>query len=232
MRKNSNLTVSLSHRETLSGFLYLALQLLVLPNVLYWGSMKLGYPLNDAELNFLFYLINFLAMLVIFHDYLGSSLRQALRHPAYLCQAVILGLAAYYVCNGGVMVLINLLSPSYANHNDEAILAMRQGNDFLMLVCTVVLVPPFEECMYRGLIFRNLYGRNRWAAYAVSILLFCLIHILGYIRLYSPMELLLALLQYLPAGLCLAWSYTKADTIFAPILMHSAINFITLHALR
>jgi hypothetical protein len=53
-------------------------------------------------------------------------------------------------------------------------------------------------------------------AYALSILLFSAIHILGYIGRYSPLELTMAVLQYLPAGLCLAWSYTKAGTIFAP----------------
>ena len=86
--------------------------------------------------------------------------------------------------------------------------------------------------MYRGLIFRNLYGKSRWAAYIVSILAFAVIHIIGYIGRYSALELLMAFLQYLPAGLCLAWAYTKADTIFAPILIHAAINFLSIHALR
>ena len=108
--------------------------------------------------------------------------------------------------------------------NDEAILSMKQGSFFLMALGTVVLVPPVEECFFRGLIFRNLYSSSKWAAYLVSILAFAAIHILGYIGTYSPLELVLAVLQYLPAGLCLAWSYTRADTIFAPILIHAAIN--------
>ena len=232
MRKNSNLTISLSHNETLSGMIYLALQLFVLPGLLSWGNLQMGKPLNEAELNFVFYLVNFMAMLLIFHDYLGNSLRQAIQHPAYLCQAVILGLAAYYACSFCTMCIIGLLAPGYANYNDEAIFAMSRGHEFLLLISTVVLVPPFEECMYRGLVFRNLYGRNKWAAYIISILLFCMVHILGYIGLYSPLELFLAVLQYLPAGLCLAWSYTKADSIFAPIFMHAAINFITIRSMR
>ena len=89
-----------------------------------------------------------------------------------------------------------------------------------------------EECFFRGLIFRNLHPRSHWAAYAVSILGFTLIHIIGYIGQYSALELIIAILQYLPAGLCLAWSYTRADTIFAPILIHAAINFIGMNSLR
>ena len=34
------------------------------------------------------------------------------------------------------------------------------------------------------------------------------------------------------AGLCLAWAYTRADTIFAPIVIHAVINYLSLRALR
>ena len=145
---------------------------------------------------------------------------------------MVLGLAAYYACNWAVTWIIRQLAPSFSNYNDASIAAMSRGSYYLMLVGTVILVPPVEECLYRGLIFRNLYGKSRWAAYLVSILAFALIHILGYVGQYSPLALLMAVLQYLPAGLCLAWAYTKADTIFAPIVIHAAINFISIHGLR
>ena len=86
--------------------------------------------------------------------------------------------------------------------------------------------------MFRGVIFRNLYSKNKIAAYIVSILLFSCIHILGYVGKYSPLELVMAVLQYLPAGLCLAWCYARANTIFAPIVMHAAINYLTFRGLR
>ena len=101
-----------------------------------------------------------------------------------------------------------------------------------MVIGTVILVPPAEECLFRGLIFRKLYGKNQAAAYLISILAFSCIHIFGYIGVYSPLELTMAVLQYLPAGLCLAWSYTRADTLFAPILIHAAVNYVTINGLR
>ncbi|MGM9590042.1 MAG: lysostaphin resistance A-like protein [Faecousia sp.] len=232
MKKSHSLGASLSSSETLAGFVFLAVQLLVLPTLLYWVNAQAGNPMNDAEINFLFYIINFIVTLVIFHDFLGNSGRQAFQHPAQLCQAVILGLAAYYACLLCTANLIHLIAPGYANYNDEAIYAMERGNTFLIAIATVILVPPVEECLYRGLIFRNLYGKNKVLAYLLSIAVFAVIHILGYLDLYAPLELLLAFLQYLPAGLCLAWSYAKADTIFAPILMHAAINYITLNGWR
>lgn len=232
MKSNRNIGPIPSSQETLNGFVYLFFQLFVLPVILQWCNSQLGNPLNDAELNFVFYLINFIAMLLLFHGYLGRNLSQATQHPFYLCQAVILTLVAYYVCFYLTQWVVRLLVPGFSNYNDAAIAAMRGTNSFLVLIGTVVLVPPVEECFFRGLIFRNLYGRNRWMAYAVSILAFAIIHILGYIGIYSPIEIVMAVLQYLPAGIWLAWSYTKAGTIFAPILVHAAINYLSLRALR
>lgn len=232
MSKSHHIGPTLSSSETLSGIVYLAVQLFVLPNILYWVNGQLAHPLTEAEINFTFYLINFMAMLLIFHNFLGDSLHQALRHPMQLLESVILGLVYYYVCIFCIDHVISLLAPGYANYNDEAISAMSRGNSFLMLIGTVVLVPPVEECLYRGLVFRNLYSRNKWAAYIVSIVLFAIIHILGYLGKYSPLELLMACLQYLPAGLCLAWSYVRSDTICAPILVHAIVNFISIRGLR
>lgn len=231
MRKSRAIRSALSHQETISGFVYLAFQLVFLPSLLRAANGLLAHPLAAAELNFVFYLINFLAILLLFHDFLGSSARQVYQHPAFFCQAVILGFVAYYACCTATNWVVGQLVPSFSNYNDQSIAAMSRGNFFLMFIGTVILVPPAEECFYRGLIFRTLYGRSHWAAYTVSILAFAAIHILGYIGLYTPLELLMAVLQYLPAGLCLAWSYVKADTIFAPIVIHAAINYITLNSI-
>ncbi len=232
MKKSYSSGPSLSSSETISGFVYLALQLFVLPPLLWWINAQMGGPMNEAEVNFLFYILNFIAVSIIFHDFLGSSGRQALQHPVVLCEAVILGLAAYYACSFITTNLIYLISPGYANYNDEAIYSMSQGNTFLLTIATVLLVPPAEECFYRGLIFRNLYSKNKAAAYLSSIVIFAVIHILGYIGQYAPLELGLAVLQYLPAGLCLSWCYARANTILAPMIMHAAINYITLYGWR
>ena len=228
MKRTQSFSGNLTNQETIGGFCYMVFQFLFLGEVLAWINVRLQNPLNLAELNFTFYLVNFIAILLIFHDFLGRALKQATRHPALLCQAVILGLAAYYASCRVMDWGISQLAPGYSNYNDQAISNMVNGNYFLMAVGTVVLVPPVEECLFRGLIFRNLYGKSRWAAYIVSIAAFAIIHILGYIGRYEPLELVMAFLQYLPAGLCLAWAYTKADTIFAPILIHAIINAVSI----
>ena len=232
MAGKHSIGASPSSPETISGFLWMAFQLLALPDVLRWLNSACGFGLNTAELNFFYYMVNFLAVLLIFHDYLDKGLGQLLRHPIVFLEAVVLGGAAYYALNYLSTWVIRLLVPAFSNYNDASIAAMSQGNYFLMFIGTVILVPPVEEVLFRGLIFRNLYGKNHIAAYIVSILAFAAIHILGYLGRYSPLELLMACLQYLPAGLCLAWSYARGETIFAPIVIHAAINFLTIRTLR
>ena len=232
MKRSHNIGTYLSSRETVAGFFYLAFQMLFLPPMLLWCNNQLAQPVSSTELNFVFYLVNFMAMLLIFHDYLGRSASQVAQHPIYVGEGVILGFVGYYVMKQLTTWVMQQFFPGFSNYNDEAIAAMIRGNYFLMFVGTVILVPPFEECMFRGLIFRNLYKTSKWAAYTVSILAFAIIHIIGYLGKYSAWELLLAVAQYLPAGLCLAWSYARSDTIFAPILIRAAINFITIRQLR
>ncbi len=232
MKKSKAIHSYLNKQETIGGWIYFIFELLALPTVLQILNAKMGSPLSTAEINFTYFLINFIAVLLIFHDYLGRNLAQVRLHPAYFCQAVILGLVAYYASNLLMGYVISLIDPRFVNANDEAISGMTSSNFFLMAVGTVVLVPPVEECFFRGLIFRELYGKSRWAAYLVSIAAFASVHILGYITVYSPVELILSFLQYLPAGLWLAWAYTKSDTIFAPILIHAAVNAMGIAAMR
>ena len=232
MSKKSSSSPGLSNQETVWGIVYLCFQTLVLSSLLVWGNASLGSPLTGAELNFVYYLTNFLATLLIYHQFLGRNLHQAAQHPAYFCQAVILGFVAYEACAWALSKGISLVLPGFTNYNDNSIANMAATNSFLIFIGTVILVPLAEECLFRGLIFRNLYSKSHWAAYSLSILAFAAIHILGYIGKYTPLELLVAVLQYLPAGLCLAWSYTKADSIFAPVVIHAAINFLAFRSLR
>ena len=231
MIKNRASSPCPSAQESIWGACYLLFQMLALPSFLYWANRQVDTPLSDPELNFLFYIVNFVAILLIFHDFLARSLSQLFHHPIDGLQAAILGFVAYYVCFCAIDWVVSLVLPGYTNYNDESIAALSRGNYFLMFLGTVILVPPVEECLYRGLIFRNLYKKSHWAAYAVSIAAFACLHILGYIGTYSAAELIIAFIQYIPAGLWLAWSYIKGESIFVPILIHAAVNFITIRGI-
>ena len=97
MIKNRTTSPCPSGQESITGACYLAFQMLLLPSVLYWINGQISAPLSDPELNFLYYLVNFIAVLAIFHDFLARSLSQLLHHPIDALQAAVLGFVAYYV---------------------------------------------------------------------------------------------------------------------------------------
>ncbi len=222
----------MTKNEVRFGWAFYVLQLLILPSLLVWGNHLLLQPLSEAALNFALFALNFLCTTVIFHRFLLTSGQQALAAPFRTLRMAFYGLLLYYAGIILVGTLILTLRPDFANANDANILALTQDNYPLMALGTIVLVPITEETLYRGLIFRGLHPKSRLAAYAVSALVFAAVHVIGYIGTMDWGLLGLSLLQYLPAGLALAWAYEKADTIWAPILMHMTINQISITFMR
>lgn len=224
--------VSLNRSETSVGFAYWLFQLILLPSMLRAINGMLSAPLSEAELNFTFFLINFIAMVCIFRSFLGNSAGYAVSHPVLFLESVVLGGAAYLLLSQCMEWFIHYLMPGFANQNDISVANLSRGSFYLTALGAVVLVPPVEECFYRGLIFRTVYRRSPVAGYLVSIAVFSLVHIVGYLGVYSPLALVLSFLQYIPAGLCLAWSCQRSGTVFAPIVLHALINAYGIALLR
>ena len=226
------LTVTMSHGEMAAGIAYMVIQLLILPSLLLWLNQLLDSPLTATELNFTFFAIDFIAITVIFHRFLIDSAKLAL-HNLFLCvRAAFLGLLIYWLASYLVSFLIIAVYPNFSNVNDQSIIGLTQQNYTLMAIGAVILVPITEETLYRGILFPGLYNRNSVLAFIISTIAFSALHVVGYIGQYSPLHLAMCLLQYIPAGLCLAWAYSKADSIWASILMHMTINQIGILSMR
>ena len=210
--------------ETVFGFIYFLLQLIVIPGILLAINMMLPNPMSEAVVNFLFFAANFLVVLLLFRKFLGKNLQSVREYPWYVLRCAGIGLLIYMAGNGIFSVLVTALYPDFANINDAAIMEMVQDNFGLMTLGTVVFVPLAEECFYRGLIFRGLYDRSPLLAYIVSLTVFSLAHVVGYVTMADFGTLILCFFQYLPAGFALAWCYRRSGCIFAPILVHMAVN--------
>ena len=216
--------IKLTPNETVFGFIYFLLQLLIIPGIVMVVGMMLPNPPSETILNVVFFLINFLAVLVIFRKYLLDNLRVSIKNPWHVLRFAGLGLLIYMGGNAIVSVIITLIDPEFANINDTSIMEMVQENFVLMTVGTVLLVPIVEECFYRGLMFRTLYDKSPVAAYGVSMVLFSLAHVAGYITMEDFGTLVLCFIQYLPAGFALAWAYRGSGSIYASVLIHMAVN--------
>ena len=232
MAKNSRLTDSLTRSEVIWGWIWLIFEVAMLPLVLVMINHALGSPFGESRINLLYFLLNFAAVLTIFYRFLGRSVTGLGKNLFRVLQGAFLGFCVYYVSNLAMTELIGLLFPWFSNVNDQSVIALLEQDFWPMVIGTVVLVPLTEEILFRGVVFQSLYTKNRFGGYLLSTAIFCAVHVMGYITTSDPLTLVLCFIQYIPASLCLAWAYTQADNIFAPILIHTVINAMGIMAVR
>ena len=216
----------MNDRERYAGWGYFAFQFFVLPEILVLCNRFLPNPMTTGQLNIALFIINFVVIVGVFHRFLWNNMAVACRNLWRTLKSVFLAFCFYYVSNMLINTLVYRLMPSFYNVNDSSIDKMAAQSRVLMTVCVVLLVPVVEETLYRGLLFGRLYAKNRWLGYIVSVAVFAAVHVVGYVGMYDAKQLTLCFLQYLPAGVALAWAYEEADTIWAPIVMHMIVNFI------
>lgn len=230
--KHTTLSLSLQRREEIAGFAYLLFELLLLPQLLLRVNQLLPHPLSAVLLNFTYYCINFLAVVIIFRRFLLGTFKALPRHPGRLLTAIFLGTCLYFLINFAVTGFFSHIYPSFYNINDQNLMAQAQSNFIIFGIGAVFLVPVAEELLFRTLVFGSLYRHSPRLGYLLSAVLFSSIHVLGYLGSFDSITLVLCFLQYLPAGLLLALCYVKTDSILAPIGVHVLINTISLLSMR
>ena len=230
--KTGSLGPEMSRTECIAGFLYLPIYVVglfwLLGLIFRWTG---GIP-SAATMNLWYFLVNFLVIALLFHRWLIASLSAVSRRFWPFLQAVVLGFVFYYALNwllAAALVWLELIVP---NPNDAFLDSLASNNFRLVAVCTVLLAPMVEETLFRGLIFGLLRQKSRIAAYLVSMLVFAALHVWQYVGDVGWAATLLCALQYLPAGVALGWTYEKAGTIWAPVLVHSLINAVSMGLLH
>lgn len=221
-----------SRRETIWGGIYLGLYMTVLPWLVPVLALLISRDLDVAQVNFVYFCVNFAAVTVIFRKFLIQSAKDALRVPSRTLWYALLGHLGNSLLSGMVVTAILGIYPEFMNVNDTAINAMVVQNRPLMFLGAVILAPITEELLFRGLIFRGLYDRSPLAAQLLTMVLFSLIHVSGYVGMYEWKMLFFCFIQYLPAAYCLNFAYRYSGTILSPILMHMLANLAAFSAMR
>ena len=229
-KKKTPKPLTLSETEGLLGSVYLVLELTVIPGLVAWAAEALG-GLSEGAQNYLYYWINAVCCGWIFREMLKSSLISAGQNILRLFGAVVVGFLILLGSNELVTSLAERLIPGFVNSNNAAVADMVRINPVTMSLSLILLVPLAEECLFRGLFFVGLAGRNRGLAYLISVCAFCAIHVLGYVGTVDSLTLGICFVQYIPAGLVLAWSCEKTGSVCAPMLIHAAINAGSIHSL-
>ena len=226
------LSISTTRRQTLLGWAYWLISLFVLPSAFETINNQLATPLPESVLNLIFFSVNFLAVVCIFHGFLWESLKAAAEKMWKCLGIAALGIAVHYAALWLITQCNMAIKPGFSNVNDNSILNMLDEHTPLLAFATVFFVPVAEETLYRGLLFQTMQRQNRLMAYIISVALFSSIHVMGYVGVYDPLTLTLCFVQYLPVGVILALAYEQTDTVITPILIHTFINLIGLFITR
>ena len=207
----------LTRFEFWSAMAMLPLHCVLLPRLLLVLNNVLNLGLSGARFNLLYYCMSFALVLVLLGRYLLRSWRNLAEKPG-LCLAL----------NFAVNLLMLLISPSGSNPNQDTVNSLTAQDRSTMMAVAVLLAPVVEEAIFRGGIFCTIRRRSRIAAYVVTVLVFGLYHIASYIVLSGDLRMLIYVIQYIPGGVALCWSYDKSGSIWTAIFFHMSYNFVSM----
>lgn len=216
-------TSRLSKKQAIAVLLWFPVHILALPFLLTMLMMR-GL-IGSVAANFLIYAIGAAYMLLVLHRFFRRDFDPLCEHPF---RTLLLVLGAYWLARFGemlVVLLFDALGVTEVNGNNESVIAMVKGNFGPTAAMAILLAPIVEESLFRAGIFGLLRRKNRFLAYAVSILAFGLYHVLGD-AIYDPRQLIF-ILQYIPSSFALAYVYDRSDTIWAGIFLHMLSNGVS-----
>ena len=234
---------ALRRSEIIGGLAYLPIFLIGSQYLAVWLVTLITGSRNVSDLigptNFVFTGLNAVAFALIFRRYLADQARRIQARGWALFGDLLLGFLVYIglamLASRAVALLQVLLHADYQNANQDAVEKSLFTAPVFAILSACVLAPIGEELLFRGLVFCGLYRKSRILAYALSMLLFALVHLLSSMFSQPIAVTLMALLVYLPHGFALAWTYERSGSICGCIFLHAvmnAISFLAIHALK
>ena len=215
-----------SRAQWLCALLWLPVHMFALP----WLLLRLFPQLGDTQLNLAVYLVGAAWMLATQFRFLRRDFDPLLDRFPRVVLEIAVSYGAMVLLNIAVGAVLTLVSGQVENPNNAAVVDMSFSDSGPITALVVFLAPLVEECMFRAGIFGALRRKSRLAAYLACMLLFGLYHIVGY-AILDP-GAWIYVLQYLPIGFLLCRLYERTNTLWAPMLLHALVNFLSLGALR
>lgn len=217
--------------ERILGFVYIAIHMFLLPWLLkymYTNVLRhMNVVLTSANVDLIYYVISFVFVLIFLFRFLRASFSDLFNNLLGSLQAVVLAYLAYYVIVNLVFYLLSFVLTDMASPNTQEIIKQMKLDKNVMILVAVLLAPIVEETLFRGVLFGTIRRKSRVLAYIVTALVFSVYHLWQFFVGGFEWSMLLYLLQYVPASLALCWCYERSSSIWSPIVLHAAINFIS-----
>ena len=216
----------ISSHEALRGWVFFALYLVVFPLVMGIIQRSVGGEFPVAEASVIYYLLSATVVFLVFWNYLKNSFCHLLDHIPETLNAFFVSLigAALF------QYLVMLFPYPVENPNRYSYPTQFSLSPSATVAIVVVLIPLVEEVLFRGLLFGSLQPFGKPLAWAVSIVFYCVYCVWQFTFSYGSVDLryLALMLQYLPAAVAFHWCFDKGGNIWASILLHMAINALSL----
>lgn len=169
--------------------------------------------------NIVAFIIGFFVILFI----LKSEMKENLRNTTDSKQVALwsfLGVVMAYIAQAiAVSIEVKVFGIKTASENTALLMEITREIP-LFIVVTTLIAPVLEEIIFRKIIFGSLYKRtNFFIAGTLSALIFGFIH-------GEPKHILI----YASMGFVFAYLYVKTNRIIVPIIVHMALNTITVIA--
>lgn len=226
--------------QVILGYIFAILSFWTLPflmMVFVHDSLRNTAAVTWGEI--IYHVINFAAVVYLFHEYLGESFFNVDYKPKKFiavtatCAGLMLGLAAvafliYYFT--GSFVAYSLVFNSFPLAEME--LFTLSGNVIYEspiwgTVCMVLIVPFTTSLIYYATGFAPTCNKRPWLAYPLVALFIAVPRIFNAVTFWNPAEELTLYLSQLPFHLISCWGYEKADSVWAPIFAHMVFNLFS-----
>ena len=208
----------LTQSERRVGVVFFVLYLTVFPflvgGVVQVLGERLELVLDSLESNTIYYTIILLMLVAVFWDFLRNAV--SIFRDNFLPSLVAFG--AGFFAALALTCLAGLIPLPVANPEIEKYKAYLFAAPAATWVVAGLLRPAVEEILYRGLLFGAVRRESRMWAYILSAGLFALAAVWQNAILGGPAHLLL-LIQYLPLGAVLCWSYDISGSVYVPMAL-------------
>lgn len=223
-----NFTPDLTKSETVLGWLYLLVHVIVLPVLI--GLMPLVWPgalPSAAIVNTGYYAVGIVWLALFFRKLLRREFDRLCDHFLGCVSGLAMAFFVWYI----LMMLVQLLFMALgteipSNPNDLTIESLAQMDRGPIMVTAVFMAPILEEVLFRGVVFQSIRKKHRILAYVVSIGLFAVYHIWQYALAEWDLTILLYAVQYIPITLAITWAYERSGSLWTAIFFHMLNNFL------
>ena len=225
-------------KQIAQGGIYWAIYALVLPTIMFiaTGGVISSRVVNGFDCAY--YLINFLAVILIFRTYLIDSFWNVKMHIKHFLITVGIGLIAFFAIEIALFFLWVFPSGTLGGFplpiaDSLYGLVTRWAFEkppILNHMCLIVCVPVAMSCLYYAVCFAPTCQNKIWIGYLlVAVIALIPTVLLVTAQGYAVLEAVTSYICLLPFHMCACWIYQNTDTIWGPILFHAIVNLISIY---